>query len=98
MGREIALELIQPLVKRGWRGRRQGGGRSNRGRTGGRYKRLAAVPAESRAGIGRTATGQTGEVQGLAALFTELGVLFVDIVAGEADHGTPSVACTYNPL
>src|SRR5262245_11931352 len=98
MGGEIALQLLQPLVKRGWAGRRRGSGRSDRGRTGGQRQRLAAVPAETRAGCGRTATGRTGDVQGLSALFTEPGVSFVGIVAGKTNHGAPSMACTCSPL
>ena len=46
------------------------------------------MPAEARVGFGRTATGRTGDVQGLSALFTEPGVIFIGIVAGEADHGS----------
>jgi hypothetical protein len=98
MGGEIALQLIQSLVKRGRAGRRQGSGRSDRGRTGGQRQRLAAVPAEARTGCGRTATGRTGDVQGLSALFTKPGVIFVGIAAGKTNHGVPSLACTRSPL
>ena|SRR5437016_8255286 len=95
MGGEIALELIESLVKQGRAGRRQGSGRSNSGRIGRRYERLTTVPAEARACLDWTATGWTGDVQRLSALFTEPSVIFVGIVAGEANHGTPFLACIW---